>query len=293
MQKDNNRKIKKNQDVFVKKNDIVKVIRQNNKFADVTALERRTRQVIRKLNKNSYIDIRTGEIKQFQKHDKKEKDSLNNTFNKLRQLIRHNFTEYSKNQLFITLTYAENMTDERRLMKDFEKFIKRLKYKYKEHKLEYIVVAEPQQRKAWHLHLMLKSVNQDNLYIDNKELSKIWNLGYTDTQRLKSSDVGTYYVSYFTDLIEEDNNSNNSKSKKHIKGSRLSYYNKNCKFYRCSRGIKKPQESYEEYNSIIEEFGQATYYTCYDILDEEENVINRVYKASFKKRKEDIYDKRE
>lgn len=62
------------------------------------------------------------------------------------------------------------MTDREGLYKDFEKFIKRLRYAYQEHHLEYIAVAEPEESR-WSMGVMLKS-DKPELCIDSTELEK-------------------------------------------------------------------------------------------------------------------------
>ena len=284
MQEYNNTKKIKIQGVEPKKIDkqkYVKAIVQGKNYIDIMDKEIPTRATVKKLSKNEYLVVSTGEIKQYETKETEEKTTKNikETFTRLRQLIRTNFTNNSKNQLFITLTYKENMTDEKQLYKDFDLFYKRLKYKLKEHKLEYIAVAEPQGRGAWHFHIMLKSTNQANLYIDNKTLEKIWGNGYTDAQRLKSDDVGSYYVSYFTDLLEEDKKGN----KKRVKGSRLSMYPKGFKFYRTSRGIEKPKEIYLPYGELEKQGYKNTYINAFEILKEDGQVINEIQKETWKK----------
>ena len=284
----NNNTIKKIKIQVLKKKKIekekyVKAVIQGKKYIDIIDKENKTGATIKKISKKEYIVVSTGEVKNYkEKLEIAEKTikNLKETFNRLRQLIRTNFTENAKNQVFITLTYAKNMTDEKQLYKDFDAFYKRLKRKLKEHKLEYIAVAEPQGRGAWHFHIMLKSINQDNLYIDNKELEKIWGNGYTDTQRLKSDDVGSYYVAYFTDLLEEDEKGN----KKRVKGSRLKMYPKGFKFYRCSRGIEKPKEIYLPYGELEKQGYKNTYTTAFEIYNaEEDRIINFIQKETWKK----------
>lgn len=286
MQNNNNTNKIKIQEVKpkeIEKEKRVKAIKQGKRHIDVVDMERPAKPTIKKLDKNRYKVLRTGEIKEYNKNKTpdKSKDNLKKTFNRLRQLIRTNFTENGQNQLFITLTYAENMTDEKRLYRDFEAFFKRLQRRLKGHKLDYIAVAEPQERGAWHFHLMLKS-DQPILYIDNKELAKIWGFGYTDTQRLKSDDVGSYYVAYFTDILADDKNVKSEKKRK--KGARLSFYPKDFKFYRTSRGIKKPEEIYVKYGELKENGYKIAYQAAYEIIDEIRNEkINRIQRETLKR----------
>ncbi len=252
-------------------------------YIEVLSMDKQPIATVQKIDKNSYRVVRTGEIKKYSSIKTadpiKDKSNLRKTFDKLRALIRTNF-DGGDNQLFITLTYKENMQDPKKLMKDFNKFMKRLKYKFNNHKLEYIVVAEPQGRKAWHLHLLLKSTNQKVLYIDNKVLENIWRNGYTKCKRLKSDEVGAYYVAYFTDLLIDETNNNvqsNSKNikttstnKKAIKGGRLQLYPKGFKFYRTSRGIKKPKKKIIRYGKLKEKGYKRTYQNAYTIVEDKE-----------------------
>lgn len=285
MQEDNNIRNIKIQGVKprkISKRKYVKAIVQGSKYIDIVERERVIGATIKKLSKEEYVVLSTGEIKKYKQKSTTEKSikDLKETFIRLRQVIRNNFEENAKNQLFLTLTYKDNMTDEKQLYKDFDAFYKRLKYKFKDYKFEYIAVAEPQERGAWHFHVMLKSTNQDNLYIDNKVLEQLWRNGYTDAQRLKSEDVGTYYVSYFTDLLKTDKKG----SKKHIKGSRLHMYPKGFKFYRTSRGIKKPEEIKIKYEDIEKQGYKNTYTKAYEIYDLlEDKKINFIQREVWKK----------
>lgn len=264
----------------------VKAVRQGKKFCEVVSVQKPVKQGVKKISKDHYVVLNTGEIKEYTHTDTKQRDSLKKTFNKLRGLIRTNFDEYSKNQLFITLTYAENMKDKVKLYTDFDKFYKRLKYAYKDYKFEYIAVAEPQGRGAWHLHVMLKAVNVDSLYIDNRDISKLWGHGMTDTERLKSDDVGSYYVAYFTDMLFVDEDNPNNKA--YVKGTRLSFYPKGFNFYRCSRGIKRPVEEMVELEEIEKEYGKPVYEKSLVVVEDDgkmERTINEIYRATFKKQK--------
>lgn len=211
---------------------------------------------IKKLNKYEYVTLKDGEIKEFKKGDQKVNQNLKKTFNNLRQLININFGDNKKDKLFLTLTYKENMTDEKRLYTDVKKFMQRLKYqlnthpeytKYRGKKLTYIIVAEPQDRGAWHLHILLKA-NVMNLYIDNIHIAEWWRHGNTETERLKDvTNMGSYLVAYFTNV---------SKNKK---GSRLHMYPVGFKIYRTSRNIIKPVIEEDIYANIVKEYGEPKY----------------------------------
>lgn len=217
---------------------------------------------IKKLDKDRYMDIETGEIKEFE-HSENRKDnenSLRQTFKKLRYLINNNF-EGAGNELHITLTYKENMTDTKQLYEDFKNFIKRLRWSYKKKTtVDYLTVIEPQGRGAWHCHVLMRFNDLDKVYIKNKDLRALWGLGWVTIKSLKDVDnIGAYLSAYLTDVefteenLEEKSMKNflrqereistkiiEGKEKKFIKGGRLHMYPPGMNLYRSSKGVKKP-----------------------------------------------------
>lgn len=184
----------------------------------------------RKLSKNKMIDTTTGEVIEVEnsKNRGEQLRSLRSTIRRLRMIINANFFG-EMNELFVTLTYRENMTDVGRLYGDFKKFYKRLRRRYKEYEFEYVCAIEPQFRGAWHLHLLLKAMNFKYLYIPNEKIAEIWGNGFTKTKRIESVDnIGAYLSAYLTNL--EDGR----------KAERLYLYPSGVNIYRTSRGIKKP-----------------------------------------------------
>ena len=156
--------------------------------------------------------MKTGEIIKCEKSETRKDNttSLKRTITKLRDLINCNFFG-ADNELFITLTYEENMTDYKRLYKDFDKFYKKLKYKFKDTEFCYISTIEPQQRGAWHVHLLLKALNKDYLHIENSVIADLWGNGFCKTQRISNVDnVGAYLSAYLTDIIDDEKGSFNS-----------------------------------------------------------------------------------
>lgn len=283
-------------DYVMEGQEVVKVVKQGKYFADVIYQQRKPKPGIKKISKTEYVELKTGEIKQFNLVEGKSNPrSLRMTFVRLIGLIRANFSNSvydSPRQKVITLTYAENMTDSKKLMKDFQNFYYRLKRKYPNYKFEYVAVAEPQARGAWHMHLLLKIDKRK--FIPCHEIKELWGHGRTWTERLKANDAGRYYVSYFTNLEKDDMTKKELKSygleahkqKKYIKGARLKLYPKNFNFYRCSQNIKRPVEYYDTWENVIKEYGQPDWqksYQFYYIENGKMEEVNLLHKASFKK----------
>lgn len=267
-------------------------------ITEVTSMQRKPRAPdILKISKDIYCDIETGEIKQY-KHTKtraENKEGLRQTFINLRRIINANATN-GNHCLWVTLTYAENMQDHKRLMRDHERFFKRLKrylIKRGDDIPEYIACVEPQGRGAWHLHI-LYIWNHYAPYIDNVDMARLWGQGFTKTQSVKDADnIGAYLSVYLTDveLDQSDEYQNGEKiievdgKKKRIKkGGRLKYYPPGINLYRCSKGIKKPvieEQKSLEWEKEKASFGALTYRVIYEIVDEKtgetKNYISKTY----------------
>jgi hypothetical protein len=239
----------------------------------------------RKISRNQVVNVVTGEIIDCKVSSTREDNqvSLRRTIKRLRDLINCNFFG-DDNELFITLTYRENMTDYKRLYKDFDRFYKRLRYRFKDIEFCYISVIEPQERGAWHLHVLLKALNKDYLFIDNDSvISELWGQGFTKTQRLRGVDnVGAYLSSYLTDLIDE-------KGRKK-KGARLYLYPSGVNIYRCSRNCRRPVERWVDYGEIDYK-DHKTYEVAYGIYDDDgDRCFNMVKKEFYNLRRPKMVD---
>lgn len=256
---------------------------------------------IKKISSTEYIVLDTGEIKEFKKIENRsqDKESLRKTFKKIRQLINTNFVGFN-NELCFTITYKENVTDPKILYKDFDRFMKKLKYKYKS--VDYINVVEPQGRGAWHCHILLRFNDYNKIFIPNKEISEMWGRGFVKVKAIKKDidNLGAYLSAYLGDVELDENNLSelietgaikpgqafNIKEvevegvkKKFIKGGRLAYYPPGMNLYRASRGIKQPNIidniTYEEAKKIVGA-DTPTYSTRTLILDDSDEILNSI-----------------
>jgi hypothetical protein len=256
---------------------------------------------IKKISKNEYVILDTGEIKEYQTHAEnrsQSKGELRKTFKKIRNLINTNFVG-NKNELMFTVTYAENMIDTKRLYVDFEKFIKRLRYKYPN--IDYMSIVEPQERGAWHCHILLKFNDLKKVYIPNKEIAELWGHGFVKVKAIGKNvdNLGAYLSAYLGDIELNENNADDllkegvimpgskltfkeveiqGKTKRFIKGGRLNLYPSGMNIYRCSRGIRPPNIVYMQYDEAKKIVGALTpnYSKTINILDDSENIINSI-----------------
>ena len=148
----------KTEDIFIIKNSL----KQNHHFAK-----------LRKINKNEFINLETGETRKYKQSNYKTDKSIRRSMSKLKELLEINFTNTS-NCLYITLTTANllgfNNIDT--VKKCFAKFIRKLKSKYKD--IAYIAKYERHSNGNWHIHLLARYTNDRPIFISNKEIETMW-----------------------------------------------------------------------------------------------------------------------
>lgn len=135
-------------------------------------------------------------------------------------------------RLFVTLTYAENMRDTRRLYNDTRNFLQKLRRRYPSI-TGYLAAYEPQRRGAWHAHILVLAPTA--LYIPNRRMNALWGHGFTKVQACRSvRDVGVYLTSYLTNIKDGSGTK---------KGARLALYPLGFRFTRWSRSVERPQNT--------------------------------------------------
>lgn len=237
---------------------------------DVMQMERQCRppEIIWSDDRSEYTIVATGEIRQA-KHrtsrtdDKPAIDELKKTMRRMRQLINANWCG-DPNELMITLTYAENMTDPKRLKKDMEKWLKKAKRRLGE--IKYLYVVEPQARGAWHSHCLIKQLSAHSTYWPAEDVANAWGHGFVKVQRITGVDnVGAYLSAYMTnapDAEDGDTLTGNSDSvtgaenKAIVKGKRAAMYPSGMHLYRASKNLevpitKKIRPTSAEYRALI------------------------------------------
>lgn len=232
------------------------------------------------IDKDHYIRLDTGEIFECNHivNRAESKFQVGQSLKRLREYINTNVVDTNKCK-WITLTYAKNMQDTKQLYKDFKRFMTRFKRRFKDYNIEYITACEPQARGAWHMHLIL-IFDKVAPFIPNATIEKLWEQGFTKTNKLDDIDnIGAYLTAYLGDMeFTEENMQELQKQglnvsqmalkqvnkvegiklkdpKSFIKGGRLYMYPPKFNLYRISRGIKKPIKEYHSYHVAKEKAG--------------------------------------
>ena len=264
---------------------------------------------------NYEIDDITGEIKTFEfnhaDNRSENKESLRRTFKKLRDLINTNFVG-GFNEKFVTLTYRQQgyyltedgniefqyktpMRDSKKLYTDVDKFMKRLRYHYKDiSKIEYINVVEPQNDGSWHCHILMKFIDVENIFLPYTVINDHWKQGWSDVRKVDNCDnIGAYLTAYLCDVVLDDPKDiieiggdvvekeitfkGEKVKKKVIKGERLKFYPNDFKLFRPSRGLKRPVIEKMKNKDIKKELGcDPNYIQKINIKDENNKILNTI-----------------
>lgn len=285
----------------IKRSELVTLTKMGNVIELQHMAKRNNKPTILKLNKDQYLTLSTGEVKEYQHTENRSesKKELKSTFKRLRYYINNNFFG-KKNELFLTLTYAENMQDTVKLQNDLEKFVKKLRYKFSDKckkawghsSIDYITVVEPHESGDWHCHVLLRFNDLKSVYLNNDEqVNPLWGQGWTKTRRVNEKQVdniGAYLTAYLTDIELNDKTVNDitkayagkkmdirekevdGVQKKFVKGGRLHFYPVGMRIFRRSNGIKYPERetmSYADAKKVVGTY-KPHYSKSYKITDD-------------------------
>jgi len=188
--KNNKIKIKKLPYVSVENPATIKVFTSQNGIIEVESIKNKPFALNRfiKLNKYEYMDSRTGEIKKYKKTETRNQspNELRKTFKLLRRTINSNFTG-SDSEKHITLTFSTQLIDPKLVHTEFKRWWRTMKRLFPT--LEYISILEPNSIQGnWHLHILVKSMNNESLDISQELLNKTWKHGFSKVTDIKNVD---------------------------------------------------------------------------------------------------------
>jgi len=162
------------------------------------------------------INPETGEITVSTEDRQKEfqKRSMLN----IHRIINANLNQRRTSEKFYTLTFVENLQDREKAIKEFNKFVYKLRRKLVQ-KIDYLATIELQKRGAIHFHVLFFNL----AYQENDVMEKLWGHGFVKIKSVKSEEVAFYILKYITKDVATGR----------VKGQRR---------YLHSRGLKKPVE---------------------------------------------------
>ena len=300
--------IEKIPNVALDDNDLVKV-KQCGNVSIATYTNTANKQArIKKLDKDRYVELATGEIKEFN-HNKNRLDdtqSLRESLARLRDYLNTNITN-ARNCRWLTLTYRNVMNDSDRLYSDFKEFNRLCRKKYGSY--EYIVAAEYQKRGSLHLHCVL-IFDSAAPFMKNKDVADIWKHGFVNVRKLVGvDDIGRYLTAYIGDApldeigrlpsnvrledikVIEVKQNGKKVTKALVKGARLALMPPGFNLYRISKGIRKPEtvvmtnaEVEQQYNNWV--LKHEVTYKVSDASRDFNTIVNKRHYSRWRKAKE-------
>lgn len=292
------------------------ISRQGNVTEIIEYLKKPMPPKITKLSNDLYMD-EFGEVHEFQHSDNRSQNlcGVRKTLKELRSIINANCTD-PENCIFWTLTYRENMQDHKRLYSDFDAYKKRLQRYFASKGIvrpEYIAVSEPQNRGAWHLHILFLWP-QKRPRIEFLEVIPLWPYGSTRVEYVRNCDnMGAYFCAYLADLPLEDLQSvpdqersemqnceivekeipdpldqEKTIKKKFVKGARLFWYPPGMNLYRTSRGIVRPEKYWSPALTEKEKasYGQLTYSCALALVGDDGKITNSLCKSYYNSKRQ-------
>ena len=177
---------------------------------------------VKRIDKNTYEVLSTGQIKRY-KAERTEDDykaAMARKLATLRNIIRANVR--SGTDLFVTVTYAQAVSDYKTVQSDVEHC---MRYLRRRHVIKYIAVPELQTNGKWHVHIIIIWGEDGESNISREMLAEAWRLGGVHISTIRNANAVALYLS------------NNGERKRAM---RLKYP-RNMRLYRCSKDIKRPE----------------------------------------------------
>ena len=260
---------------------------------------------VRKLDADHYMLLDgdcAGEVKEYD-HGECRTDNrayLRRTLAYVRDLINCNVIRPERNK-WVTLTYRGLVRDTKKLYSDFKNWIQLVRYHYPG--MEYVAVAEPQGRGAWHMHVLMVWPGPAP-YIPQKDMRAWWEKQGGGSVYVKAVDsggdnLGAYLSAYLGDAeikpgeklpdgaVVKEVTTEDGKTKRYVKGSRLKYYPAGMQIVRASRGVLKPNTVWMPYEKAKKIVGAATLTNekKYPVEDPKTGYKNHVYYAYYNSRR--------
>lgn len=227
--------------------------------------------IIKKIDKYHYVDLSTGEVKEFQKLNRtgnsqqkqSRKDSpksLAYTAKTQKDIIITNFID-TKHTVYLTLLYDDIMTDFERASKDIKNFIKKLRRNFPDNPMKYVILTELHHTGSIHFHLLLYC---ENPYTRKfvRHLKSSWKKGEAFCRKIKNNEDILYLAAYFvygftakSDGFDKYDLAIAKAEKRAIKSARLEEYPIYSRVIKHSKNMKKGKKYEMTYSEAKEKYG--------------------------------------
>lgn len=287
--------IVKGKNYKIKDDATVKVVRYNgNKLIEIQTTNKRPNNLkksIKKLNKEEYLDMRTGEIKTYNLNCGKNDKGVKRAMKRFGKLLKNNFFG-EQNELFITCTCEEPVQDIDEINSYFDKFWGKLQRRYKSLGFAYVIEMQ-KERESLHIHALIKDMENPTLEIPNNKIMELWGKGFTKTSRISDSERKQHIneEDAIKQMEEDDENEDEAEAdaqKEYGIGAVISYMIKsdskenipqNKQLYHNSRCFQYPTVEEMKYKEALEKvkdkFFRKSEYTVLIQSEETGRIMNR------------------
>lgn len=237
-------------------------------FLQITDVAKQISIPYKKIDKQSFVNIETGEVKHLSKNRENVRSisSLQKTFSRLSLLIKSNFYG-DKSECFISLSYSKNISDNKEFNRDIKNFYAKL---VRNSSVSYrcLAICEFQKSGNIHMHILARRLDNELLQIRELKRLSLWQHGTCHIQRLYDSEGLADYLNPF---------------KIPHKRERLKYYKPNMQIYRCYGHFDRPQKlktSVEDALRLVglnnlKQYDNVSYDVLYN--DKVVNSIKKIY----------------
>ncbi len=196
---------------------------------------------VTRLNRNQYVDNMTGNVREYNFSNCKSVENFKKDFKNVPRYIKGYF-DGDETEKLLTLTYSFIMNNPYQLPYDFKKFMAKVERRYG--KCRYFYVREPQENGSWHIHAIVKKLDNKPFNIQKDDLSSLWCQGYdVDVKSIYNVDTLAYYF----DITRYEH-----------KLSRLKYYPPYLRIYGHSQDMKIRKKR-GKYKSLKPKYVGMTY----------------------------------
>ncbi len=229
----------------------------------------KTGSCIKRIDKYTYRDTRDNKVKYYNLDKPTDIKDVKRKVRKYEEIVMYNF-QGGKNELFITLTCRDKITDLKIIKDRYKEFLENIQKDY--NNLECIALFETTANSYWHIHLFIKSTTSNVLHIPQKELlNKYW--GYGRVHIIKNSNT-------FRNL-------GHSKDSRQEKLERLTNFPKGCRMYSKTKGIKTPPKEKKQFKDCPEFKSRDYSITSAEtyMVRNEEKIVNAITTIMYKNNK--------
>lgn len=151
----------------------------------------------RRISKDEYVDMTTGEIKRYSINKTKTKKSFKENHRIVPKIIMGYFRG-TENERHIILKYDKPMYQPELLANDIKCFLKKFKRVFSN--CIYLYAKEPFNNGTWHIHFLFRIMDREDFDINEERIKKLWKKGNVVVEKIR--DINRFAWKF--DILKND-----------------------------------------------------------------------------------------